>query len=474
MTSKLLTACLVAALFAGICRADELAWPQFRGPNATGRAADKNSLPAEIGPDQHVAWKIELPPGHSSPVVAGNRVFVTAVRGEQLLTMALDRQTGNTLWEAEAPHESLEKIHGIGSYAQPTPATDGERVVSMFGSSGLYCHDVEGRLLWSHSMGPFVNDFGAGSSPIIVDDRVILCQDHDLDSFLAAYDKQTGKLLWKADRSEFPRNYCTPVVWQSGGKKQIVVAATLRVVGYDWETGEELWTVRGLSRAVCVTPAVGDDGVLYVAGWSAGADAEQKITIEPFDTVIRRYDENKNELLDESEVPDDSPVHPRFSQFDRDKSGGITRDEFEYYRGLFDKSHNVVMAIQPGPVGEATDSHVLWQYNRNVPFCSSPLYLPGLVFTVKDGGIVTSLDAKTGKALKTARLDATDDYYASPVSGDGKVYLTNQEGQLTVLSAEGKWEVLATADFAEQVYATPAIVDGKIYYRTVRHLYCFE
>lgn len=447
-------------------------WPQFRGPNAAGRAESNQKLPADIAPDKHVIWKVELPPGHSSPVIAGNRIFVTAVRAEQLVTIGLDRATGKALWEDEAPHDTLEKIHGIGSYAQPSPATDGERVVSMFGSSGLYCYDLDGKLLWKRPMGPFNNDFGAGSSPIIVDDRVILCQDHDTDSFLIALDKRTGETLWKTDRSEFPRNYCTPVIWENGGRKQIVIAATLRVVGYDLETGQELWTVRGLSRAVCVTPSIGEDGVLYVAGWSAGADAEEKISIEPFDVVAKRHDENSNGTLEEEEIPD-GPIKPRFSQFDRDKSGSITRDEFDYYRGLFEKSRNVVMAIRPGPDGESTDSHVLWQHNRNVPFCSSPLYYDGMVFTVKDGGVVTCLDTKSGKPLKTGRLDATEAYYASPVEGDSKIYLTNQEGQLTVLSAEGQWDVVATADFGEQVYATPAIVDGRIYYRTSEHLYCF-
>lgn len=446
-------------------------WPQFRGGNATGRA-DSAKLPTEIGPDSHVKWSVSLPPGHSSPVIHGDRIYVTAVRDGKLLTMALDRADGKTVWEAEAPHETLEEIHSIGSHAQSSPATDGERVVVFFGSSGLFCYAADGRLLWSHRMGPFKNDFGAGSSPIIVDDRVILCQDHDVGSFLAAYDKETGRELWKIDRKDVFRNYCTPVVWEVNNRKQVIVAATLRVMGFDVETGANVWTVNGLSRVVCMTPSLGADGNLYVAGWSAGGDAGERIVLAPFDEVVGQYDKDKNGTFEEEELPK-GDVRQRFSQFDRDKDEHITKGEYEDFRGLFDKSQNVAMAIRPGGEGNITETHVLWRQDRNIPFCASPLAYDGKVFLVKDGGIFTSLDAKTGKALKTARLPATGEYYSSPVAGDGKVYLLNEDGHLTVVKAEGKWETLHTAEFKEGGYATPALVDGRIYLRTSGHLYCF-
>jgi outer membrane protein assembly factor BamB len=447
-------------------------WPQFRGPNACGRAGSETALPAEIGPDQHVVWKTPLPPGHSSPVVVGDRIYLTAVREGQLLTIALDRATGGIVWKAEAPHEKLEAIHRIGSHAQPSPAADGERVVSFFGSSGLYCYDAAGALLWKRPMGPFNNDFGAGTSPILVEDRVILCQDHDTDSFLMALDKRSGETIWTVDRSEFPRNYCTPIIWEVDGKRQIVVAATLRVVGYDFDTGAELWTVRGLSRSVCMTPVIGDDGNLYVAGWSAGGDVNERIKLDPFDDFAPPIDANANGTLEEPEVPD-GPVKPRFTQVDRDKSGSVTKAEYEYYRGLFDDARNVVLAIRPGGAGDVTSSHVLWEYDRYVPFCASPLFYRGHVFTIKDGGVLSCLNATDGRPAKQGRLDATGNYYSSPVAGDGKVYLLDEQGQLTVISAEGDWQVLHTAEFGEGGYATPAIVDGRIYLRTAVHLYCF-
>src|SRR5262249_18771052 len=157
-----------------------------------------------------------------------------------------------------------------------TPAADAERVVSFFGSYGLLCYDRSGKLLWQRPMGPFKNDFGAGSSPVLAGDWILLCQDHDQGSFLAAIDKRTGATVWKTDRPDFLRGYCTPVLWESGGRKQVVVAGTLRVAGYDLASGKEVWTVRGISRTVCMTPVVGDDGTLYVAGWSAGGDADAR------------------------------------------------------------------------------------------------------------------------------------------------------------------------------------------------------
>jgi outer membrane protein assembly factor BamB len=234
-------------------------WPQFRGPNCSGRATDTQPLPLEIGPDKNVLWKTAFPPGHSSPVVVGDRVYLTAVQDGKLLTLALDRHDGKVLWQQEAPATPLEQIHKIGSHAQPSPAADSGRVVSLFGSFGLLCYDRAGKQLWQRPMGPFKNTFGAGSSPVLSGDWVVLCQDHDQGSFLEALDKRTGKTIWKTDRAEFLRGYCTPVIWDVDGKNQVVVAGTLRVVGYDLATGKEVWTVRGIARTICMTPVVGKD-----------------------------------------------------------------------------------------------------------------------------------------------------------------------------------------------------------------------
>lgn len=448
-------------------------WPQFRGVSGSSRARSQDPLPQELGPATNVIWKTPLPSGHSSPVVFGDRIYLTAVQGESLLTLALDRADGRVVWEAEAPHTGLEQIHSIGSHAQSTPATDGERIVTLFGSCGLFCYDLNGKLLWHRPMGPFNNDFGAASSPVLAEDRVILCQDHDTNSFITAIDKHTGRTIWKTERSEFLRNYCTPLVVEVEGKKQIIVAATLRVVGYDFATGQELWTVRNIARAVSSSPGVSDDGTVYIASFAAGGEPGERIQVAPFAEVVQQRDANQNGLLEPTELPEGDPFLSRFAQVDRDKSGTLTAEEFEYFRGLFDKSRNVVLALRPGGSGDVTQSHVVWEYSRHVPFIASPVFAHGQVFMVKDGGIVSSLDGQTGKLGKTQRVPGTAAYYSSPVAGDNKIYLLDERGQLTVISAQPDWQVLSTADFSEDVYATPAIVDGRIYLRTAGNLFCF-
>ena len=447
-------------------------WPQFRGPNAAGRAEREERLPDEIGPSTNVIWKTELPKGHSSPAIFGDRIYITAERGEQLFTIGLDRNSGRVLWEAEAPHEGLEAIHATGSHATPSPATDGSFVVSFFGSCGLFCYDQNGRFLWHKPMGPFKNDFGSGSSPILVDDRVILSQDHDTDSFVMAIDKYSGKELWKTDRSEFPRNYCTPVIWEVDGKKQIVVAATLRIVGYDFETGKEQWTVRGIARIINMTPVFGEDGTMYAACWAPGGDETDRISTAPFAEFIAEHDADRNGTLTIGEVPA-GPIKERFTQIDRDKDGQITREEYESMRLVFEAARNVVLAIRPGGLGDITNTHVLWRYNKQIPYCPSPVYYRGQLFMIRSGGILAVVDAKTGQALKLGRISATGEYFSSPVAGDGKVFMINQRGRLTVLEAGGDWRELSSADFGEDAYASPAIADGRIYIRTNGHLYCF-
>jgi outer membrane protein assembly factor BamB len=467
---------LLAALtmIVGLCPAVRAAdWPQFRGPGGAAAAPDGQKFPTEIGPGKNVLWKTPLPPGHSSPVVKGDRIYLTAVKDKKrLLTVALDRRTGEVLWQKEAPHQALEKIHAIGSFAQPSCVTDGTHVVSMFGSAGAFCHDADGHPLWHVPMGPFKSEFGAASSPLLIDGRLIINQDHDSGSFLTALDVRTGKPVWRTERDEFLVSYASPVLWEVNGKRQIVQAGTARVIGYDFDSGKEVWTVRGMARVMNMTPTVGPDNVLYVAGWAAGADADDKIAVPSFDEMLKLHDKNNNGTLEADEIPE-GPFKSRFGQFDRDKDGHLTRAEWEVQRTIFAAAANRVIAIKPGGTGDVTKTHVLWEQTKQIPYVPSPLYYKGLLFLVKNGGFLSALDPKTGRTLKYDRIPGPSNYYASPVGADGKVYLLGQGGELSVVSAEAEWRVLHRARFESDIFATPALVDGKIYLRTAEYLYCF-
>ncbi len=468
--------CLIGSVLLAIGgrgRATGQDWTQFRGANAGGLAADSSKLPVEIGPETNVAWKVDLPPGHSSPVVVQDRIYLTAVRDKRLYTLALSKKNGKLLWQREAPAKQLEKIHGISSQAASTPAADGQVVVSFFGSCGLFCYDAEGHELWHKPLGPFRNEFGMASSPIIVNDRVLINLDQDTGSCLWAFDKKTGKELWKVDRSEFPRGYATPIIWMVDGRPQVVVPGTLRVIGYNLADGKEIWTVRGLARIANMTPVIGPDNILYLATWAPGADANDRVRPAPFDEVLASHDKNKNGTLEADEVRDIEALISRFPQVDRDKDGHVSRTEYETMRQIFEAAVNKVVAIKPGGKGDVTQTHVLWSHTKVIPYVPSPLYYQGCLFLIKNGGILNCLDAATGKPTKQERIGGTGDYYSSPVAGDGKVYLINQRGDLSVVSGAADWRLLHRAKFGEDVFATPAIVDGSIYLRTAGHLYCF-
>jgi len=442
-------------------------WPQFRGPNASGVASERGRLPAKLSLDDHLLWDVKVAKGHSSPVIQDGRLYLTSFDGERLKTVAIDAASGKRLWEAVAPHEKLESIHRIGSRATSSVATDGKSVVSFFGSCGLFCYDTEGKQRWHVPMGPFNNQFGATSSPVLVEGRVVLIEDHDTGSFLATYDSETGKQLWRTERPNFRRNYCSPVIWEVDGKKQIVITGTAHVMGYDLQTGRQIWTVRGLCRVVSNTPVVGDDGNLYVASSGGGSTPPQPA----FDQLVKTSDANGNGMLESDELPRSS-IKGFFGQFDRDANGSLDRKEYESIREIFEISQTVAMSIRPGGEGDVTDTHVRWTSTRQIPRNASPVYFDGHFFLVKDGGILTCLNAKTGEETKRGRLADTGKYFSSPIIVDGKLIVCSDRGHVSVVSAGADWQLLSDFRLSADIYATPAFADGRLYIRTVERIYC--
>jgi outer membrane protein assembly factor BamB len=460
------------ALPAVLSAAASSAWAQapsyFRHDGGLA-AADDLALPEQLDPD-HELWKQSLPPGHSTPSIVGDRIFLTAHEEGELSTICLDRASGKIIWKQGIRVDQVEKVHTEGSPAAATAACDAKRVYSFFGSFGLVCYDLDGTPRWSKKLGPFRDEFGAASSPILVDGKVILNEDHDLDSFLIAVRQDNGETVWQTPRDGFTRSYSTPVVCEAGGQKQIVVAGALQLVGYDVGTGRLLWSLDGFARIVNTTPSKAND-TLFVCTWSPGGDTDARIGMEPWATALQLWDKNSNGKLEDAELPP-GEVRSRFFRIDLNGDQALDETEWSKYARLFELAQNTLVALRLGAAGEPP--RVIWEYKRGLPYVPSPLVYRDHVFLVKDGGIVTLLDAATGQLVKQGRAGGAGNYFASPVGGDGKIYVASGGGVVSVLRAGPRVEVITTRDFGERIAATPVILDGRIYLRTEKALYCFS
>ena len=462
-------------------------WPMFRGVNGSG-VADVAKAPVAFGPSTNVVWKTALPFGHSSPVITGDLIFLTGAEGGErvdagrgdkvrdeggkLFTLCLDRKTGKILWRREAPRPRIERYQKTNSPASPTAATDGKNVFIFFADYGLLSYTKDGAERWRAPLGPFNNVNGHGSSPIVYKDLVILVCDQDAGSFLVALDKDSGKERWRVDRSEVTRSYVTPVVLTpKTGPDELIVPGAYQVTGYNAATGEKLWWVRGFSWQPKSVPVIAD-GVIYVHGWEGGGEAEAPTETPTWAEALALYDANKDGRIVQDEI--DPKMQKSFYLLDLDSKGYLVPRDWEFYRARR-AARNTLLAIRHGGRGDLTSTAVVWRMQKFLPNVPSPLVHGGVVYLVKDGGIFSSVDAKTGEILKQGRLaGALDTYYSSPVVAAGKIYLFSQSGVGTVLKAGAQWEPLAVNDMDEPVFATPAFLDDRMYVRTRGALYCFR
>ena len=460
---------LVTALFTLAPVAD---WSRFRGPNGSG-LSDTTDLPAEFGPAQNVIWKISLPEGFSSPVIAGDRIFLTGFKNESLVTLAIDRTRGSVLWEREAPRDRKEKLDPRNHPAAASPATDGQSVFVFFGDYGLIAYDVDGRELWRKPLGPFNNIYGMGASPIVVDDLVIMACDQSTGSFIAAFDKKNGHERWRTLRPEARSGHSTPIVYTpSKGPKQILLPGSFLLNAYAVDTGKRLWWVGGLSFELKSVPVI-DGDTLYINGFGSGENEPgRRVAVAPSSEVFPLQDKNRDRKLSPEELPTKHALDVMpFTDLDGDKS--ISVEEWDYYKAAMD-SENGMLAIALGGSGDMTQKSVRWAYRRAVPQLPSPLVYQGVLYMVNDGGIVTTLKPATGELIKQGRLKgAIDRYYASPVAADGKIYMASEKGKVAVLKPGGDLEPAVVNDLEDDIYATPALLDGHIYLRTRHTLYCF-
>lgn len=439
-----------------------------------GVARGKFSLPADWDKEAQQLWRTPLPSGHSTPCVNGDCIYLTTFTPEEkeLATVAMEKSTGRIRWKRTVPTKTLEAFHATGSPATASPACDGSRVYSFFGSYGMLCYDLDGNQLWERRMGPFQDEFGACSSPILVDNKIILNEDHDLDSFLIALNSINGETVWKVPREEATRSYSTPVILERNGLKEILVAGSLQLSAYDPATGEKRWWYNGLSRIVDATPVI-QDGVIYMATWTPGGDPGERIAMEAYPEALEKYDKNADKMVSKEELPAGSPVIDRFFRIDLNQNGQLEEAEWNRHAAVFDRAKNVAIALEPGTRGELTSKFVKWTYTRGLPTVPSSVVLDGVLTMVKDSGIVTLLDIATGEMIHQGRAEGRGNYYSSLVAGDGKVYMASESGVMTVFQAGKEWKILSSHDFGERMMATPVIENGVFYLRTDAALYAF-
>lgn len=418
-------------------------WPSFRGPRASG-VADGNKLPVawDVTKGTNIAWKTPIPGlAHSSPIVWGDRVFVTTAissrggdsfkRGlygegdasedrsvQQWKLLCLNRKTGALLWERVA-YEGVpkEKRHMKATYANATPATDGEVVVAFFGSQGLYAYDLDGKVLWSRDLGRFdvgaydlpEYEWGTASSPIVYRELVIVQCDQQKGSFVAALERKTGKTVWKTERDELP-SWGTPTIVTSKARDELVTNSSNFIRGYDPLTGKELWRLGGSSKITAPTP-IDAGGLIVVA---SGRRPEAPI--------------------------------------------------FAVHTGA---SGNITLAAD-----QTRNSAVAWSKTQRGSYMPTPLYYRGILYVLGNAGIFDAYDFQTGREIYRQRIPHQGSgFSASPVASDGKIYLSSEDGDIFVAGAGEHFELLKTNSMDDPLMATPAIAGGLLIVRTQHMLY---
>lgn len=412
-------------------------WPQFRGAGSLGVTEDP-ALPDKWSATENIAWKTEVPGvGWSSPIVWGDRIFVTSVvnsnpnetpkkglyfGGERpapkdehrWVVYAIDFKTGKILWEKEvfrgAPSFTR---HLKNSYASETPVTDGERVYVYLGNLGLFCFDLKGKLLWQEKWEPRKTRYGWGTaaSPIVYKDRLYIVNDNDEQSYLAAYDKKTGKQIWRVERPA-ETNWATPYIWESGQRTELIISATKAVKSYDLN-GKVLWEFNGMSSIAIPTP-FSKFGLLYIASGYVGDQHRPVYAIKP------------------------------------GASGNISLKE-----------------------GETSNQFIAWYLRQGAPYNPSPIIYGDYYYTLYDRGFFTAHDARTGQEIYgKQRLDpAAGAFTSSPWAYNGKLFCLSEDGDTFVIQAGKDYKLIGKNSLDEMCMATPAIARGSLIMRTASKLY---
>lgn len=410
-------------------------WPQFRGPG--GNAVSESAVPPiRFGPSTNLLWKTPLPSGYSSPVVSGDRIFVTSdQRG--LETIALSPKDGSILWRRFALIDAAEPKRdpsGPGRAAS-TPVSDGTSVYVLFGSVGLIAYDLEGKEQWRRPL--LKPDPEISSSPIIIGDKIIIVCDVGLGSFVEAIDKVNGQSLWRTERDQVRRSVSSPFHWVHEKRDELIVSGSYWLTSYDPRNGIENWRYSGTAKSTSSTP-VAFRALLVTATSQVGNDTGQ----------------------DRSPAADSFDFQAAFN---------------EALQPPLPQPEHALIAVRACGRGEINPTHVAWKHARNFPGASSPIIYHGRLFTVKPGGFVTAHNLVSGAPIyQEERLDAPGDYIASPVAAAGRVYFTSKDGVITVINATAdSLTILGQSKIDELTLATPALVGNQIFIRTEKSLYAF-
>jgi outer membrane protein assembly factor BamB len=441
-------------------------WTQFRGPNGAG-VAEGFALPTEFGAKKNLAWKTTVPFARSSPVVTADRVFLTASEGDKLITLALDRKTGKLLWRSDVPRPRHMTIYKANDAASPSPVTDGKNVYAFFGELGLISYGPDGKERWRVPLGPFNSFYGMGGSPVLAGNTLVMVCDHRSDSFIIAVDARNGKELWKKSRTNFEA-YSTPAIYKpKDGPAQVIVLGSNTVDAYSLDKGERLWWVGKIGSYPKGVPVVGTD-MVYVT-----ADGGEEPFLPPFDASLKQFDKNNDQRIHSEEMKAQPEAYDHFGWLDANNDQFVDRAEYDFVRNSTVGAHGVT-AVRLKGQGDLTTSNVAWNVKKSYPSIPAPLIYRGVMYLMKEGGIVSSLDPASGAVLKQGRTpDALEEYYASPVAADGKIFVVSASGKVTVIKADAQWEILAMNDLDEEVWATPAIAGNNLYIRTRSALYSF-
>lgn len=483
-------AALLLALLGGLaCAPDEKpvpneaasVWPRFRGPNGGG-LSDSGWIPERFGPGTSVLWEREVPPGRSSPVLSTTRVFLTAVEGDALVTLCLDRESGELLWRASVPRRRAAPHSEHNSPASATAAIDEDTVVVFFQDFGLVAYDHEGEERWRKELGPFTtrDDYGLAASPILEDGVVVQALDDLERSTLLALRKEDGQLLWTVDRPAIGCSWSTPVIHApSAGPKELVHAGSFLLECFALRTGERLRWVRGTFLEP-IGGAVVDQGIAYVVGYGPVEGPVPRVKL------IEGVDEDGDGLLSPPEIPawhkDARRLEFLFAIADENGDGGLDGSEAQVLTGLFQhylKSASGLrrlLAIELKGSGDVTETAYRWAARASgCPEVALPLVTHGSVFLISDtGGVLGHFEQATGTAGEPRRIEGLEEWcFTSPVAAGGRMLLLSHEGTGVVLDLATELAVLGTSELGERCYATPALADGRMYLRTVGRLCCF-